>query len=146
MTANNTLYLRRRSKIVLPAPSGTGALSQIYLASILKNVEALGFTFSEPLIVASRRLSLEQLTTLYQQLDVDLRKAKGAHREYTPMYPNFPAQVMEMHESELYLNAIVHYLTFGRYLPRTEIERRLPLLDNVELQVIELGEQEEFES
>lgn len=146
MTANNALYLRRRSKIVLPAPAGAGTLPLNYLASVLKNIEALGFTLSEPLIAACQRLSLEQLTVLYQELDVDLRKAKGAHREYTPMYRNFPEQVMEMRDSELYLNAILHYVTSGRYLPPTEIKERLSLLDNVELQVIEMGEQEEFEA
>ena len=56
------------------------------------------------------------------------------------MYPNFPAQVMAMGEGELYLNAIVHYLTDGQYCARdASEEERLPLLDNVELQVLDLG-------
>jgi hypothetical protein len=144
-TTNNTIYLRRRSRLCLPATSGDACLPLNYIASVLKNIEALGFTFSEALIQACQNLSLEQLTALYQSLIVDLRRAKGAHRQHRPMYPNFPAQVMEMSECELYINAIVHYLTDGRYLPVTEIKERLPLLDNAELQVIDLGTQEDFE-
>lgn len=142
---NNALYLRRRSSICLPASESAERLPLRYIASILKNLEALGFTFSQPLIEACQTLSLEQLTGLYQELIVDLRRAKGAHQHHKPMYPNFPSQVMEMPAAELYINAIVHYLTRGRYLPETERKERLPLLDVVELQVIEPGAQEEFE-
>jgi hypothetical protein len=142
---NNTLYLRRRSKICLPTPIGSDLLPLNYIASMLKNLEALGFTFSKPLIQACQALSMEQLTTLYQELIVALRKAKGTHQLHKPMYPNFPDQVMEMSKCELYINAIIHYLTDGKLLPRTEHKERLPLLDEVELQVIDLGAQEEFE-
>ncbi len=60
------------------------------------------------------------------------------------MYPNFPAQVMAMSEGELYLNVILHYLTAGRYLPLSERKERFPLLDTVELHVLDLGTSEEF--
>ena len=38
-----------------------------------------------------------------------LKKMTGAHRTFRPMYPNFPKQVMEASDLELYLNAITHY-------------------------------------
>ena len=116
-----------------------------YVASVMKNVEALGFTFSEPLTRACQELSLEQLTALYHALIPDLQRAKGAHRKFKPMYPNFPAQVMAMVEGQLYLNAIVHYLSGGKLFPRTEAKERMPLLDDVTLQVIDLGTEAEFE-
>jgi hypothetical protein len=141
---NNAIYLRRRSKIGLRESVSAPALPLNYIASVLKNIEALGFTFSESLIHVCRTLSLEQLSELYQELLVDLQKAKGAHRRHQPMYPNFPDQVMEMSEGELYLNAIVHYVTAGRLRPLTATEERPPLLEVVELQVIDLGTQEEF--
>lgn len=142
---NNAIFLRRRSKILLTPGEGHDLLPRTYIATMLKNLEALGFTFSEPLIEACRTLSLEQLTALYRELQDALQRAKGAHQIHQPMYPNFPEQVMEMSRCELYINAILHYLTDGRYLPQTEREARLPLLDVVDLQVIDLGFQEEFE-
>ncbi len=145
MKTNNTLFLRRRSKISLPQTDGRDRLPRHFLASMLKNLEALGFTFSEPLMEACQTLSLEQLTALYQNLIVALQQAKGAHQLHQPMYPNFPAQVMAMSDAELYLNAVLHYLTDGRYLPLTERKARLPLLDTVDLQVLDLGTPEEFE-
>jgi hypothetical protein len=45
---NNAIYLRRRSKIVLPQATDGGELFPlIYVASVVKNVEALGFGFTE---------------------------------------------------------------------------------------------------
>ena len=142
---NNALYLRRRNKICLPAPEGISPLPDQYLASLLKNIEGLGFTFSRILIEACQRLTLEQLSLVYVRLVSDLQEAVGDKRPHKPMYPNFPTQVMEISRGQLYLNAILHYVTSGRHLPVTEAKERLPILDNVNLKVIELGTLEEFE-
>ena len=142
---SNAIYLRRRSKIVLPIADGSESLSTPHLATLLKNIEALGFTFSQALMDACRGQSLEQVTAWYPTLIADLQRAKGAHREYKPMYPDFPAQVMTMDESDLYLNALVHYLTDGKLRPHTDKATR-PLLDeNVNLQVLDLGSAADFE-
>ena len=142
---NNSIYLRRRGKICLAAPLGDGLLPVNTIAAMSKNLEALGYGLSERLIEALRALSLDQLTQLYQELIADLRKSKGADHDFKPMYPNFPTQVMEMSAGELYLNAIVHYWSRGRLLPLSEIKERFPLLDNVQLQMIDLGDEGEFE-
>jgi hypothetical protein len=96
--------------------------------------------------VACRALSLEQLTNLYQELTADLKKLKGAHRDFQPMYPNFPKQVMEMSRVELYVNAIVHYWTDGKLFPASEVKERFPLLDNTDLKPIDLGTEADFAS
>jgi hypothetical protein len=111
---NNAIYLRRRGKICLPDTAHATRLPLNYVASVLKNVEALGFTFSKPLIRACRALTLEQLAALNRELIADLSRAVGAHRQHQPMYPNFPEQVMAMSECRLYINAIVHYLSDGK--------------------------------
>lgn len=144
MTVNNALYIRRRSRIVLPAGTSEELPPQ-YVASVLKQAETLGFTFAEPLISACQHLSLEQLTDLYHTLMPDLRRMKGAHKKFRPMYPNFPAQVMGMDEGRLYFNAIIHYLSGGKLFPRTDVKERKPLEGNPKLQVIELGSLEDFE-
>ena len=145
VSPSNSIYFRRRGRIVLPESVGAG-LPLHYAVSASRNLEALGFTLSEPLIRACQALPLEQLTALYRQLVTDLRAAKGAHRAFRPMYPDFPRQVMAMRESELYLNAVVHYVTGGKWLPPSRPKLRLPLRDKPAPKVIELGTQEEFEA
>ena len=146
MTVNNAIYLRRRRKICLPAPQAAGKeLPPQYAASVLTQAEALGFTFSAPLLAACRALTLAQLSELYHTLMPTLSQIKGAHRAYTPMYPNFPAQVMALDEGRLYLNAIVHYLSGGRLFPRTETKKRGPRWGDDPLDIVDLGTEAEFE-
>lgn len=142
---NNSIYLRRKNKVYLT--EGANKLPANYIATILKNIDSLGYTFSGKLIERLGTLSEKEITAFYKQLVTDLKEMVGAKVKHEPMYPNFPKQVMEMSESELYFNAMMHY--FGdwigvRIMPKYEKEERMPLLDKVDLKVIDLGSEEEF--
>ncbi|MCU0494137.1 MAG: TerD family protein [Chloroflexaceae bacterium] len=134
------IYIRHRGRVVVP-PGDGGAPPQ-YLASLLKNIERLGFTASATLITHLRTCSVEQLAQLGDVLIPALRELVGAHVAYRPMYPNFPAQVMEADRAELYINAILHYLTHGR--PLYEKKQRKPLLERTDLRVIDCGDDADF--
>ncbi|SCW86059.1 hypothetical protein SAMN04487970_107510 [Paenibacillus tianmuensis] len=137
----NVIYLRRSRKVVVQP--GRHVLPDKYMATALKNIEYLGFTFSRPLMEALRTLSVEEFTAIYHQLVADLKSLLGANVNFKPMYPNFPEQVMLVSQAELYLNAIYHYITLE--LPEHETIERLPLLDQVDLKIIDLGSQEDFD-
>lgn len=138
----NTIYLRRANKVIVNRGQGSNRISEAYLATAMKNIEYLGFTFSHHLMGTVRTLSKEQFEAFYSQLVADLRVMVGAHVEYKPMYPDFPVQVMEQSDAELYLNAIYHYLTLD--LPEYKAAGRIPLMDNINLKVIDLGSKAEF--
>lgn len=147
---NNALYLRRRSKLLLPSlPKDGKAGSPLPLATVAalaKNMEALGYIFSSALWEAYRALPLDTLSVWYEDVITVMRQARGAHRPFKPFYPNFPAQVMEMNEAELYFNAVVHYWTQGQWKPGTPQHARPPLFDDAPLQKIDLGTPAEFEN
>lgn len=138
----NNLFLRRKSKIYVKIGSG-GATIQ-HVASAQKEAEQLGFVFSENLIRRLYTLSIDELSHFLRSLFKDLRELVGAHRTFNPLYPNFPSQVLALSESELYLNAIQHYLTLSRF--SDDGEPRLPLLHGKVTRIIELGQLDEFES
>src|SRR5215475_3403561 len=119
----NAIYLRRRSKVLLP--EGSGATPLNVLASLQKNLEGLGFLLSQEVIERLKTLNPIQVDAFYQRLVKDLQAMVGAHRKFRPLYPNFPQQVMEMAEAELYLNAVMHYWTLER--PEYAAEDRPPL-------------------
>lgn len=139
---NNPLYLRRRNKICVVSTGESVPLNCV--TTMVKNLEPLGYTFSQELIEACTKLSLDELIQLNAWLSAELKKAKGAHRVHKPMYPNFPSQVMEMSECELYVNAICHYWTGGVWTPPSEVKERFPLLDDVKLRQINLGDEKDF--
>ena len=129
MSSLNSIYLRRKNKVILS--SSNSKLEDVALATILKNIESLGYTFSPQLIECLATLSLPEASLFYSQIVKDLKQAISANVKYSPMYPNFPTQVMKMADAELYLNAIVHYVGTAmgvRILPQYEKEERPPLL------------------
>src|SRR5690606_17393504 len=96
----------------------------------------------------------EQIVGWYETALPILQKMVGAHRSFNPMYPNFPKQVMEASDAELFYNAMTHYFGFWLsdilddpnlvVLPNYDKEAR-PLLDEFhELRWIDLGSEEDF--
>ncbi|WP_226501209.1 TerD family protein [Pseudomonas sp. MWU16-30322] len=140
---NQELFLRRRSKVHVPV--GTGGATRAQVASAIREVAAFRCVLSETLIEQIGMLSPTELKHwLYGIVEI-LRRRSGAHVHHRPFYPDFPDQVLRATEAELYLNAVIHYLTLRR-LPPTE-ESRPPLLEgNFIHWVIEPGSVHEFES
>ncbi|MES2598246.1 MAG: TerD family protein [Verrucomicrobiota bacterium] len=138
----NAIYLRRRRQVMLK--EGNGDQPDSMLAAMQKNLEALGFVMNPALMDSVRTLDQEVLAVFYRSLVKDLEMLVGAHRVFSPMYPNFPEQVKEMPESQLYLNALIHYITLK--LPVFARKDRPGLDEETELKVIGLGDREGFET
>jgi hypothetical protein len=149
----NSILLRRKNKVIVPP--GDAHLPASHLATINKNLEGLGYTLSGEVIGALTSLTPDEAACFYNEV-VDVLKELRGVKDYRPMYPNFPGQVMEAGRAELYLNAVHHYLTAWVsdlvgddrrrlvWLPRYRKESREPLEEGVKLTVIELGDEEDL--
>lgn len=142
------ILLRRKNKLNIAPYSGSleggGNVEKAMVISIAKNIESLGFTFSKELIEVLQTYPKDDITQIYRQLIPVLRSLVGADKEYRPMYPNFPQQVMDASDAELYINAIIHYLTFGQWQPEYEKDNRMPLFDTVNMKVLSVGDHEDL--
>lgn len=149
----NKIFVRRFKKVVLNHNSSSEVLPSHYVATVVKSIEPLGFCMSAALIEACKHLSLSELTALKSMIFQCLAKEKGAHQTLTPMYPDFPKQVMDMSEAELYLNAMVHYFSAGKYMPAKAkklfgfipVPQRAPLVEAAGLQLLDLSTFDDFE-
>lgn len=148
----NAIYLRRRKKVHLAGAgteAGAGAnevdaCPLAVVATMQKNLEPLGFILSEALFRRLLSMGEAKVATVYKALVKDVREMVGAHRDFHPMYPDFPEQVMKASEAELYFNAMLHYLT--ERLPAYEKNPRSELEEFTLLRVIDLGSREDFET
>lgn len=140
---NQELFLRRRTKLHVPAGSGGATRAQV--ASAVKEVAAFRCVLSEPLIEQIGLLSAVELKNWLREVIRILRRRSGAHVHHRPFYPDFPNQVLEASEAELYLNAVIHYQTLRR-LPPSEQVRPAMLEGNFIHWVIEPGSVSEFEA
>lgn len=141
----NEILLRRKNKVIIERGNETNPNNQ-YIATIMKNVEALGYTFSKEVFETLQTLNKEDLQKFYLELVPILKKLVGADVVYKPMYPNFPESVMETEYIELFINAIVHYWSGGTLYPNEEKNERLPLFDETKVKIITLGSNEDIQS
>ena len=114
------------------------------VVSGLKNVQALGFTFSKELIEKAFHFTRDEFTAFHGFLIPALKELVGADVTYNPMYPNFPQQVAEASDIELFINAIVHYWSFGTLIPEYEKNERLPLIDDNKMAVLSVGSHDDL--
>jgi len=136
------ILFRRSHKLVLSAGGQTERNE--YVASLNKNLQAVGYTLAPELISILKSWSPEELLDLSENIFPILLKEVGGHVVYKPMYPNFPEQVMEIEEAELYLNAIVHYYgdAIGeRILPKYSKQKRNALQQQGNFFLITLAEE-----
>ena len=138
----NEMLLRRKNKVNLPKRSvehEAGRAEKAMAVSIVKNVESLGFTFDKELFENLLTYPKNEIEMVYTDFIAKLKPLVGADKEYNPMYPNFPRQVAEASDAELFINAILHYWTFGEWMPEYEKDERMPLFDETKLTVLTVG-------
>lgn len=67
-----------------------------------------------------------------EHLELVLESARdivGSDRDMTPIYPGFPKQVQELHTMQLLVEQLLHYWTFGAFLPQHDnwVRENLPV-------------------
>lgn len=137
----NKILLRRKNKVILG--TGTAAVANDrYITTIMKNIEDLGYTFSQEVFDVLRTYSGDELVEFYFELVSTLMELVGANAEYMPMYADFPMGVMDADSAELYINAMIHYWSDGTLYPERHKKGgkcRLPLFEETRVRVITLG-------
>lgn len=139
----NEFKLLYKNKVVIS--KGDSICDDKYIATIISNIASLGYTLSSELIDVLRTNSTDYVINFYKDLVVNIKEEIG-FKEYNPMYPNFPKQVAELDDYQLFLDAIIHYLNKGEKLPYYDKNERFPLVDEVEYKVLELGTFEDYKA
>ncbi|MBW6466072.1 MAG: hypothetical protein K0B06_06175 [Brevefilum sp.] len=129
LDAINTILLQREHKLLVDTSFSTTVDNQQIVLTILKNIEDLGFVFSQELFDVLRFQSEGFLVGLYPTLVRALTMMLGAHVKHRPFYQNFPQQMGSLTELDIFMNAIVHYWTNGKWQPEYVGISRLPLQD-----------------
>ncbi len=142
----NEILLRRKNAVLIPLH--VGDCPRGIVAAFNLNLQSLGY-IAAPSFLQALRLTHQAVA---ERTMADTLKALQTLRgvsNYRPMYPNFPRQVAEASDAELYLNAIFHYFSFVLadftddsdfiWLPKyTKIDRE-PLAEKVKLTVLRVG-------
>lgn len=111
MGYNTEILLRRKNTIVV-SPNEPGHTNAGVVAAFNLNLQQLGYTLSPAAIRQLRLTRAVAAIPLANEVIDLLTKARGSGAGLAhPMYPNFPIQVAEASDAELYLNAFFHYFS-----------------------------------
>ena len=113
----NSIALRHLNGIYIAKNTDNNVnetLSMAELATLIKKFEGYGYIFSKELAIA---ISKEERNTIIDKLKavIEVIEDFKSDKNYTVFYKNFPDEVINMTETELYINQILYYW-FG-YLP-----------------------------
>jgi hypothetical protein len=109
-------------------------------------VMRLGFIMDDTLVAHVSKLSDAQIGWLYVEIVEILSNLVGDDVTWKPFYPNFPQQVLDASDVELFLNAIFHYWTLGYWRPEYEEENRLPAFEATKFKSLTLGVEDDVKS
>ncbi|MEK4058036.1 cytoplasmic protein [Paenibacillus sp. FSL F4-0087] len=133
-----SIYFSRNLKVIIAERKGK--LPVRILATALRNLESLGYTFSTKLIDVLNTWERERFVFWFEQLMEEIRKMKGINLKEILVYPKFPKRKMNIQESKFYLNALMHSWRQQSF----EQEQRILLLNKLQLRVIHLGSEADF--
>jgi hypothetical protein len=143
------IYFRRALKVAVHDYDENSSLNFAEVASFDANLRKLGYAINAELAERLLHAPVSEIKRIHDAVISEAKEIKGVRR-YSPMYPNFPRQVMEASEAELYLNAIAHY--FGtaigvRIMPVYDKLARVELdFDESKFKIVGLGSFEDFDA
>ena len=113
----NSIALRHLNGIYIPKNIDNNVnetLSIEELATLIKKFEGYGYIFSKELAIA---ISKEERNVIIDKLKSVIKVIENfkSDKDYVVFYKNFPDEVINMSEAELYINQILHY--WIGYLP-----------------------------
>lgn len=144
----NAIMIRRRNAVIIDTYSlKVDYVNDVFgtVAAFDANLRKLGYALHGELAKELLSMSKSSVENIAADVIEAVKEIKGV-RNYRPMYPNFPQQVMEASEGELYLNAIMHYfgISLG-YDIRPEYDKLArPELDFSKYTVLRLATPQEF--
>lgn len=140
----NELLIRRKNKYFISNESSDKNKEQVQkvktIGTLLVNLQAYDYTLSDKFIKLLLNISLQQISIIGKDIINIVLQHTGEDLNHKVMYPNFPKQVMEASEAELFINAVLHYFTVALsdiniidndsiYLPQYSIVKRPQLSD-----------------
>lgn len=131
---------------VIVQPKENGA-NKALVATMQANIMKYGYIFDKEALNALSKAPKKFIVELNESLITYFKILFGDSYEYKPFYKNFPREVMEMSNCDLFWNAVLHYLTNGDFVPESEeIMRPYHMETGRKYSIIKLATEEEFDA
>lgn len=125
MTLVNKIAFNQLNAVVATSPVEVkNDAFNIKVISFVNEMHNFGFLVTKELYQYLSSLDEATSVEVCQKVLSLAKESVGAHVAMKAFYPNFPRQVMEASDAELFINAILHYWTLGAWSPEYVEEKR----------------------
>ena len=142
---NKNVIALRKGFVVVPKGAGQ---PQPRVAQLVASVQAelmnLGYMLSEEAYTALSKATQNFIITFHDEVIDYLTDMLGNKHAYRAFYINFPKQVMEMSDVELFLNAVCHYWSGGVWEPAQEALPRGIKFERTKFTTLKLANERTF--
>jgi hypothetical protein len=134
---NRELIALRNGFVQIPEASGEIEPNHIQVVmSTQAELMKLGYMLSGSAVDALNDTGTSQVIKFHERAIGYLKKMLGVGN-YRPFYVNFPQQVMDMSDVELFVNAVMHYWSNGTWEPEQKFADRKIKFENVNFKMLE---------
>lgn len=144
MTLVNKIAFNQLNAVVATSPVEVkNDAFNIKVISFVNEMHNFGFLITKELYQYLSSLDEATSVEVCQKVLSLAKESVGAHVAMKAFYPNFPRQVMEASDAELFINAILHYWTLGAWSPEYVEEKRPDLAEEnpkTEISLISMGD------
>lgn len=140
---NKDIIALKKKMVVIPV--GVGEDNTELASSIQAELMKMGFVLEGKAYWTMCKAPKDWLISYHQTVIEFIKKQLGADINYSPMYVNFPEQVMDTFVVELFFNAMMSYMKGGEWQPSQQLkERDIAFEDITEHEVIKLSTEKDF--
>jgi hypothetical protein len=123
----------------------SGASNDQLAMTVAAEVMQFGFILTSDAIDNLKAADEKAIIAFHDDVIDWLKKMTGSTRSYRPFWKDFPTEVMEKSEIELWIHQIVHYLSEGTYEPSDWTRERATAFEKSSYTKISAGSEERFE-
>lgn len=130
MTLVNKIAFNQLNAVVATSPVEVkNDAFNIKVISFVNEMHNFGFLVTKELYQYLSSLDEAKSVEMCKKILSIAKESVGSHVAMKAFYPNFPRQVMEASDAELFINAILHYWTLGAWTPEYVEEKRPDLAE-----------------
>ena len=118
-----------------------GSISKPSIATICANLTYYGYILSKKSMDALMKLDEDTASNWWAKFEPVLKKITGDDKNIADfvVYKNFPNEVLDMSQTEYWINQVFMYMGFDNELFQEDVEEREPMLDKLNLKVLNLS-------
>lgn len=117
--------------------------NRIPVATVQAHLMQYRYMLDEDAFASLAKADMSEIQKFHDEIIAYLKNATGGEG-FTPLYKNFPQEVMSKSDYELYWNAIRHYWSNGTWEPTSPVMEKPVQFENIKYNILKVKKEADF--